>query len=130
HNHPFDRWRQDDYYGLAAYFTTLSRKQIDNKPRDTNDKHIITGDEIISLGDRAPRIRHPGRSMDVPPKPLASDYIVQGDALIGPQGDPSADTPLDALAAWLTHDNRAFARNMANRIWFHLMGRGIVDPPD
>ncbi|MDX1930705.1 MAG: DUF1553 domain-containing protein, partial [Pirellulaceae bacterium] len=39
-------------------------------------------------------------------------------------------TPMEALAAWLTQDNRQFARNMANRIFFHLMGRGIVDPPD
>lgn len=38
--------------------------------------------------------------------------------------------PLEHLAKWLTVDNRMFARNMANRIWFHYVGVGIVDPPD
>jgi hypothetical protein len=42
-------------------------------------------------------------------------------------GRPDA---LDALADWLTRDNRQFARNMANRVWFHLLGRGVVDPVD
>ncbi|MBX6316775.1 MAG: DUF1553 domain-containing protein, partial [Isosphaeraceae bacterium] len=41
--------------------------------------------------------------------------------------DPNA---LDDLATWLTRENPQFARNLANRIWFHLMGRGIVDPVD
>src|SRR5436305_7194572 len=41
--------------------------------------------------------------------------------------DPDA---LDDLAAWLTRDNPQFARNMANRVWFHLLGRGIVEPVD
>lgn len=72
HNHPFDVWKQDDYYGVAAYFTTIDRKQIDNKPNDELDKHIITGDEIISLLDRSPEIQHPGRSRKVPPQPLAT----------------------------------------------------------
>lgn len=37
---------------------------------------------------------------------------------------------LDDLASWLTRDNPQFARNMTNRVWFHLMGRGIVEPVD
>ena len=53
------------------------------------------------------------------PKPLRGD-------------SPGADEahPLDHLAAWLTVDNRQFVRNMANRVWYHLIGRGIVDPVD
>ena len=38
--------------------------------------------------------------------------------------------PLAACGAWLTRGNRQFARNMANRVWYHFWGRGIVDPPD
>lgn len=68
HNHPFDVWKQDDYYGLASYFTTVRRKAIDNQPGDKLDKHIITGDEVISLAGKPPRIRHPGRSVEVPPE--------------------------------------------------------------
>ncbi|MDX1930770.1 MAG: DUF1549 domain-containing protein, partial [Pirellulaceae bacterium] len=56
HNHPFDRWRQDDYYGLAAYFTTIERKQVDNAPKDKFDKHIISGDEIISFANKSAAI--------------------------------------------------------------------------
>jgi len=124
HNHPFDTWKQDDYYGLAAYFTTIERKQIDNKPRDGLDKHIISGDEIISLRDRQPRIHHPGRSQEVDPKPLDQLGWNSG------EGKDGAGNPLEQLARWLTQDNRAFARNMANRVWAQVMGRGIVDPPD
>ncbi len=126
HNHPFDRWRQDDYYGLAAYFATIERKQIGNDPKDKFDKHIISGDEVISLSDKAPSINHPGRATNVPPKPLTQDFVRDVDL----QSKSAAPQPLEALANWLTIDNRMFARNIANRIVYQIMGRGIVDPPD
>ncbi|MCU0707124.1 MAG: DUF1549 and DUF1553 domain-containing protein [Pirellula sp.] len=124
HNHPFDVWKQDDYYGLAAYFTTVERKQIDNKPKDELDKHIITGDEIISLADRSPEIQHPGRSKRVPPRPLATSNALIENGL-APEG-----TILEQFGRWLTHDNPQFDANIANRIWYQYFGRGIVDPPD
>jgi hypothetical protein len=124
HNHPFDHWQQDDYYGLAAYFTPLKRKQIGNDPKDKFDKHIISGDEVISLDERAPEIWHPGRSINIRPKPL--------DRAFERSVEPSTaeKSSLAGLAHWVTHENRMFARNLANRIWYHVMGRGIVDPPD
>ncbi len=126
HNHPFDKWRQDDYYGLAAYFTTLERKQVDNAPKDKFDKHIISGDELISYKDKAAAtIWHPGRAANVAPKPLT-----ERQSNVSPNQPDGSAAPLDALARWLTIDNRLFARNMANRIWYHVMGVGIVDPPD
>lgn len=128
HNHPFDVWRQDDYYGLAAYFTTVERKQLENAPKDKFDKHIITGDEIVSLAEKKPSIRHPGRVMDVPPKPMLDTALSARPA--NSISGPADANPLKALSDWLTQDNRMFARNLANRIWFHVMGRGIVDPPD
>ncbi len=129
HNHPFDKWRQDDYYGLAAYFTSIERKQLDNAPKDKFDKHIISGDEIISINDKPPRMLHPGRTIEVPPKPLTDSY---GSELGASESKNAIDgqQALESLAHWLTNDNRMFARNMANRVWFHLLGRGIVDPPD
>lgn len=124
HNHPFDKWRQDDYYGLAAYFTTLERKQVDNTPKDKFDKHIISGDELISYKENVrPAIWHPGRAADVAPKPLTQSGSVAANG-------SGSSNPLEALSHWLTVDNRLFARNMANRIWYHVMGVGIVDPPD
>lgn len=140
HNHPFDVWRQDDYYGLAAYFTTVERKQIENKPKDALDKHVITGDEIISLAERRPEIQHPGRSRKVGPSALqwrstgrdaVQNLVESGDvrerALDLPD-EPS--NPLEAFATWLTHDNPQLDVNLANRIWYQYFGRGIVEPPD
>ena len=133
HNHPFDNWRQDDYYGLAAYFTTLQRKQLENDPKDKFDKHIISGDEIVSLKDEPAEIMHPGRAAKVGSKPLTQPMQpMQSAAGAGQERSSSTEeqAPLEQLAGWLTVGNRMFARNMANRIWFHFMGVGIVDPPD
>ncbi len=133
HNHPFDNWKQDDYYGLAAYFTTIERKQVENSPKDKFDKHIISGDEVISLTDNKAEIFHPGRAEKIGPKPL-TDLVTFSESEETPEeGESKTESkpsPLDSLARWLTENNRMFARNMANRIWYHLMGVGIVDPPD
>lgn len=129
HNHPFDRWKQDDYYGLAAYFTTIERKQIDNKPKDELDKHIITGDEIISLADRSAETLHPGRSQKVPPRPLPFNDIASTNAA-STHVEESSGTVLERFGRWLTVDNSQFDANLANRIWFQYFGRGIVDSPD
>jgi hypothetical protein len=119
HNHPFDVWTQDDYYGLAAYFGNVGRKQINNVRRDDLDKHEINGDEVIYLAGR-PGAVQPRSGAMMAPKPPGGPPPALGD-------DPDA---LDDLAAWLTRDNPQFARNLANRIWYHLMGRGIVEPVD
>lgn len=120
HNHPFDIWKQDDYYGLAAYFSTLQRKQTTNIRRDSLDKHEINGDEIVYLSGKA-EIRQPVRNVMMSPQPLSLE----------PVSNETAETedPLKRLAEWVTSD-RQFARNVANRTWYHLMGVGIVDAPD
>ncbi|MEO6808344.1 MAG: DUF1549 domain-containing protein, partial [Isosphaeraceae bacterium] len=119
HNHPYDVWTQDDYYGLAAYFANLDRKQINNVRRDRLDTHEINGDEIIYFSGQ-PRMTQPRSGAMMEPKPLGGPKPTL-------QGNPNA---LDDLADWLTRDNPQFARSMANRVWFHLMGRGIVEPVD
>ena len=91
HNHPFDVWTQDDYYGLAAYFANLDRKQIDNSRRDKFDKHEINGDVIIYLSGR-PRMVQPRSGEMMRPKP-------PGGPAPELDGDPDA---LDDLADWLT----------------------------
>ena len=131
HNHPFDRWKQDDYYGLAAHFTTLERKQIDNKPKDALDKHVITGDEVISLSDKKPQIKHPGRSKLVGPSGLGFVHTRTRDASATQELESlQSRTVLQDFASWLTLDNRQFDANLANRIWYQYFGRGIVEPPD
>ncbi len=118
HNHPFDDWTQDDYYGLAAYFGNLARKQPITVRKDMLDKHEINGDEYVYVSGPAGMI-DPRTQRRLPPKPLRGDSPGVEEA-----------RPLDHLAAWLTVDNRQFVRNTANRVWYHLMGRGIVDPVD
>lgn len=125
HNHPFDRWKQDDYYGLAAYFTTVERKQIDNKPNDALDKHVITGDEVISLTGKSPEIRHPGRSKMVSPRGL----VFEESASIR-EGEGVDEDVLKRFARWLTEENGTIDSNLANRIWYQYFGRGVVEPPD
>jgi len=144
HNHPFDVWKQDDYYGVAAYFTTIDRKQIDNKPKDELDKHIITGDEIISLLDRPPEIQHPGRNRKVSPQPLLatrgkntlenaavySTALNESPAIASTGSTTPSSNVLQDFSHWMTHENRQFDTNLANRIWSQYFSRGVVEPAD
>ena len=109
HNHPFERWTQDDYYGFAAFFARVRQK-----------KGLLPEEEIIFAGDGG-EVRQPRTGQVMVPKALG------GPAL----DDESADSRRERLASWLTQtENPFFARSMVNRIWYHLMGRGIVDPVD
>lgn len=108
HNHPFEKWTQDDYYGLAAFFA-----QVGRKPGSQADEEIIfpTG---------SGEVQQPRTGQVVPPK-----------ALGGPVLDDPATDRRARLANWLTSkDNPFFAKSLVNRIWYHLMGRGIVEPVD
>src|SRR5690606_19702487 len=104
HNHPFDIWKQDDYYGLAAYFSSLERKKLTNIRRDRFDKHEVNGDEIIYLHGKA-QIRQPVRNVVMSPAPLTQEETVV----------PPAAPPPENLADWVT-PHRQFARNEANRV--------------
>jgi hypothetical protein len=118
HNHPFDRWTQRDYYGLAAFFARVRTKMVENRRRDKFDKHELKGEMIVYL-DRDSEMADPHSGAPMPPRvpdgklpPLSADRLA-------------------ALAQWVTApDNPYFARVMANRIWYHLMGRGLVEPVD
>ena len=121
HNHPFDSWTQDDYYGLAAFFANVARKQPSQDRKDRLDLHEINGDETIYLS---------GRPQMIQPR---TGQLLQPKCLNGPAADRLGldnENALVKLADWLTRNNPQFSRNLANRIWFHLLGRGIVDPVD
>jgi hypothetical protein len=109
HNHPFERWTQDNYYGMAAFFNRVQRKK---SPRaDELLVYVAAGGEVTQ-----PRT---GKQM----KPW-----LPGQGEIDP---PAGSDRRQALAAWLTgKDNRLFAKVEVNRLWSQLLGRGIVDPPD
>lgn len=108
HNHPFDRWTMDDYYGFAAFFSQVGRKNAED-PR-----------ERIIFNAGGGKTEHPVTKKDVPPAFLGS----------GPANTEGKDRRV-VLAEWLTKpDNPYFARNLANIIWAHFFGRGIVEPVD
>ncbi|HMF15413.1 MAG TPA: DUF1549 and DUF1553 domain-containing protein, partial [Gemmataceae bacterium] len=121
HNHPLERWTQDDYYGLSAFFARLGRKAAPEQlPADSAVKARVPSAEIV-YSARAGEVLDPRTGRIVPPRYLG-----------GPIASLSAGEDRRAvLAAWLTSPkNPFFARSLVNRVWFHLLGRGIVDPVD
>jgi hypothetical protein len=121
HNHPFDVWTQDDYYGLAAFFANVGRKQLNNQRKDRLDSHEINGDEIIFTSGRA-QIVQPRSGKVLSPRWLSETEV--------PGQSSSNESALDRLADRLTRQNPQFGRNLANRVWYHLFTRGIVEPVD
>ncbi len=120
HNHPFDRWTQDDYYGWTGLFARVDYKILSNRRLDQNDKHEFDGEQIVFIAERSDA-KDPRTGKPAKPRLL-------GDAktTFDPHGDP-----LQQLADWVTSpENPRFAQMQANRIWFQLLGKGIVDPID
>ena len=109
HNHPFDRWTMDDYYSFAAFFAQVGRKPTE----DYRD--------IVIYNRAGGETSNPVTKKVMKPKFLGG---------IEPEIKPGDDRRV-ALAKWLTStDNSFFAPNVANRIWDHFFGLGIVDPVD
>jgi hypothetical protein len=120
HNHPFDRWTQTDYHSLAAFFSRVQYRIIENNRRDNLDKHEFDGEQIVWMA-RSGELNHPTTGETLRPLFLGAST---------PTFTEEADR-LQALADWIARpDNPFFARAQANRIWHHLLGRGIVDPLD
>ena len=114
HHHPNEKWSQEDFYQLAAFFGQLKHKgQGISTP--------ISGEPEFIWFAPGGEVKHPVTEEVM--KPKAPD----GPA---PQLDPEKD-PREALASWLTNPgNPFFAQAAANRVWAELMGRGIVHPVD
>ena len=109
HNHPFDRWTQDDYYGWVSFFTGIQRK-LGVEPR-----------EFYVFNDLSA----------APARHLVDERPMMPTVLGGESSVPKGKDPRQALAAWLTSpNNELFTRNLANRLWAHFMGRGLVEPLD
>ncbi|WP_218933556.1 DUF1549 domain-containing protein [Rubripirellula lacrimiformis] len=109
HNHPFERWTQDNYYGLGAFFNRVQRRKTD-RPGEMFVYTSFAGDVT------QPRT---GQVMD--------PWLPQ----VGSIQSPNDTDRRTAFAEWLVNpDNPYFARIEANRIWSQLFARGIVDPID
>ena len=107
HHHPFDRWSQDDYYGMQAFFTPLGFKATPQ------------GESLLAV--RSETTTHPRTGTAIFAHPLGATMPTSD-----PQGDRRA-----SLADWLiTSTNPYFSRNLANRAWAHFTGRGLIEPID
>lgn len=119
HNHPFDRWKQDDYYSWSNLFAGVEYKILENNRRDRNDQHEFDGEQIVYLNPTA-NVPDPRTGSPRPPQFLGDERP------LAPEQDR-----LRALAEWLTHPERdRLAWMLVNRAWRHLMGRGLVEPVD
>jgi len=108
HNHPFDRWTQNDYYGMVAFFARTQKKSCEDM-MDVLIYEAPSGETI-----------HPVTQKQVTPKFLG-----------GPIPTAADRERRSVLAGWLTApDNRLVARNLANIYWQHFFGVGIIEPVD
>lgn len=108
HHHPSERWSQTDYAGLVGFFTGLSVKRLPNATEaiiakaGTDHKHPRTGEPVAAMALGA-----------------------------GKANFDAATDRRQVLAAWMTApDNQFFPKAIANRMWAHYMGRGLVEPID
>ena len=108
HDHPFEKWTQNQYYELGAFFA-----DVKVKPGQ------LPGDEVVYASYTTEPVKHPRTLAVVNPSV--------------PFGEVAAETEnkQQTLATWLTSkDNPMFARAGVNRIWSYFMGRGIIEPVD
>ena len=108
HNHPFDRWTQNDYYSFAAFFAQIGRKQGEDYR------------ETIVFNSGGGEVTHPVGGRVMPPKFLGGET----------PNVAGKDRRIE-LAKWLASPrNPWFATSFANRVWAHFMGVGIVEQVD
>ena len=113
HDHPFDIWTQDDYFGLAATFAKVERS-------GAGMMGMMSGRTRIQVNADG-QIENPRTHQPAPSKIL-------GGAVITTTGE---EDPRVKLADWVTAaDNPFFARAMANWVWAQFFGKGIANPPD
>jgi hypothetical protein len=109
HHHPYERWGQDDYYGLAGFFTRLGRKSFGEPPPYFASPNVTTGEKSPRTG-KVPEPKYPDGPV----------------AKFSPEEDPR-----HALVDWMARpDNPFFARALVNRLWGHFLGRGLTHEVD
>lgn len=125
HDHPFERWTQDQYYNLSQYFA-----QVDHKKDDASGDRKVGGTEVegakplfeIISDKNEGAVKHDRTGKEVPAAfPFAAKPV---------GGETNASRRAE-LAAWMTSaDNRYFAMSYVNRLWGYLLGVGLIEPLD
>src|SRR5262249_55945620 len=117
HNHPFEAITQDDYYSTAAWFARVKTKRDATAPG--KDPMAPVAEVVFDLRDG--EVTQPRSGKVMAPKFLKGAVPAL----------PAGKDRREGFANWVTSpDNPYFAKSLANRVWYHLMGRGIVDPVD
>ena len=145
HDHPFERWTQDQYFQLSAFFARVDLKKDPAAGNKTIAGSAVEGAKPlyeIAYDKDEGEVTH-GRTGQVTPPdfPYAAQVApaVVGGAFAGqasrpdssPSSAPPAPTRREALADWITApDNRYFALSYVNRMWGYLLGVGLIDPID
>ncbi len=117
HHHPYEKWSQDDYWGLAAFYARVGRKQILEPGGPQNQQNQLTRIFVRNTGTvNNKRTNQPAKIKALDAEPI----------------EPVAgEDPRQKLVDWMVDANNPFfARALANRYWAHFFGRGIVDAPD
>ncbi|TWT54196.1 translocation protein TolB [Rubripirellula amarantea] len=123
HDHPFERWTQDQYYEMSAFFAQV---KLENDPVSGERKVGGTAVEgakplFEKVVDGTGEIQHPSTNQDVVPE---FPFPV-------PHDEPDEPTRRQRLAHWMTAaDNPYFAKSYVNRLWGYLMGVGLIEPID
>jgi hypothetical protein len=108
HNHPFDRWTMDDYYSFAAFFSQIGRKGGEDYR------------ELVVFNSGGGDVKH-----------LVGGRVMAPKFLGGEQPDLKGRDRRAVMADWLTSaENHYFSTSVANRVWAHFFGLGIVEPVD
>jgi hypothetical protein len=117
HHHPYEKWSQDDYWGLAAFFGRIGRKNIQIPGGVQNQqaqRMVIFNRPSGNVNNKRTGVQAKITPLDGEPMTVSSD-----------------EDPRHKLADWMASPkNPFFARAVANRYWAHFFGRGIVDPLD
>jgi hypothetical protein len=126
HDHPFERWTQNQYYQMGAYFAQIGfkRGQVGREVifAEAGGSFQITAEEVVYRKPEGGEVKHPKTDSAVAP------HVPIGQARELAGGD--ADRR-DVFVDWLaSKDNPFFAKAMANRIWSYFFGKGIIEPVD
>lgn len=114
HNHPLEKWTNDQYYGMANMFSRVRAKGWGGDFRSGDGNRIV-------FSDTQGELIQPSTGKPQPPRPLDGEAVAF---------EETADRRI-ALAEWLTSgDNIYFAKSITNRVWANYLGVGLVEPVD
>jgi hypothetical protein len=124
HDHPFERWTQDQYYDLSAYFAQVGRAEDPKyKGQQIGRTDVEAGKPLVEIISDAKggEVKHERTGYVVNPK---FPYPVAGD-------QPLAESRRVQIAKWITSPhNQYFAKSYVNRVWGYMLGVGIIEPLD